>query len=242
MAIVKDHYETHLAKYYSWMSGGFAKKIDENRIFFKDHHIKPCSSGNAVDLGSGSGFQSIPLAELGFKVIAIDLSETLLTELKGNAKELHIEIINDDFLHFSKYCPAKIELVVCMGDSLTHLDTHQDIRYLLSRIYNALEIDGRVILTFRDLTEELKGLDRFIPVRNDEHVIFTCFVEHENDHVKIHDIIYERKYNRWELKKSFYKKIRIYPQWTKDILQGLGFKVETFNIHNGVVCIIACKI
>ena len=29
MAIVKDHYENHLAKYYSWMSGGFVKKIDE---------------------------------------------------------------------------------------------------------------------------------------------------------------------------------------------------------------------
>jgi SAM-dependent methyltransferase len=242
MGIVKEHYETLLAKYYSWMSGGFAKKIDENRIFFKDLLIKPSSSGIAVDLGAGSGFQSIPLAELGFKVIAVDLSETLLTELKDNAEDLQIEIINDDFLNFSNYCPEKIELAVCMGDSLTHLDTHQNVRYLLSRIYNALEIEGRVILTFRNLSEELKGLDRFIPVRNDDHVIFTCFVEYENDHVKIHDIIYERKYDRWELKKSFYKKIRIYPQWTKDILQDLGFKVETFNIHNGIVCIIGCKI
>ena len=242
MAIVKDHYENYLAKYYSWISGGFAKKIDENRIFFKDHHIKPCSSKIAVDLGAGSGFQSIPLAELGYKVIAIDLSETLLTELKNNAKDLQIDIINDDLLNFSKYCPEKIELAVCMGDSLTHLDTHQDIRHLLRRIYKALEIDGRIILTFRDLTAELKGLDRIIPVRNDDNVIFTCFVEHENDHVKVHDIIYEKKNDRWELKKSFYKKICISPHWTKEFLQDVGFKVETFDIHNGVVCIVAYKI
>jgi len=176
MAIVKEHYENHLAKYYSWMSGGSARKIEENRVFFRDHYVWPRGSGVAVDLGAGSGFQSIPLAELGYQVIAIDLSNYLLGELKENAKDLPIEIINDDLLNFSKHCPDKIELVVCMGDTLPHLNTHQNIRHLLRRICNALEIGGRVILTFRDLTTELKGLDRFIPVRNDANIIFTCFL------------------------------------------------------------------
>jgi len=242
MANVKEHYENHLAKYYSWMSGGLAQKLEENRKFFKDHRVWPRGSGVAVDLGAGSGFQSIPLAELGFGVIAIDLSTNLLAELEKNAEDLPIEIINDDLLNFSKHCSDKIELVVCMGDTLTHLNTHQNIRQLLKMIYNALEMGGRVILTFRDLTSELKGLDRFIPVRNDANTIFTCFLEYEKDHVKVHDIVYERKNNQWELKKSFFKKIRIFPQWAKEILQDVGFKVEAFDIHNTVVCIIANKI
>ena len=68
-----------------------------------------------------------------------------------------------------------------MGDTLTHLNTHQDIRQLLRRVYSALEIDGQVILTFRDLTSGLKGLDRIIPVRNDANTIFTCFLEYEKE-------------------------------------------------------------
>jgi len=193
MATVKEHYENHLGKYYSWISGGFSKKLKENRKFFKDHNVWPRGSGVAVDLCAGCGFQAIPLAELGYQVIAIDLSSHLLSELKENAKDLSIEIINDDLFNFSKHCPDTVELIVCMGDTLTHLNTHQNIREHFRRAYNTLEIGGQVILTFRDLTSELKGLDRIIPVRNNANTIFTCFLEFEKDYIKIHDIIYEKK-------------------------------------------------
>lgn len=242
MATVKEHYENHLAKYYSWMSGGLSNKLEENRKYFKDHNVWPRGSGVAVDLGAGPGFQSIPLAELGYQVIAIDLSNHLLAELKENAKDLSIEIINDDLLNFSKYCPDTVELVVCMGDTLTHLNTYQNIRRLLGSVYSALEIGGQVILTFRDLTSGLKGLDRFVPVRNDANTIFTCFLEYEKDYIKVHDIIYEKKHNQWELKKSVYNKIRISPKWVREVLQVFEFKVDTYDIHNGMVCIIAHKI
>ena len=106
------------------MSGGLAQKIEENRKFFKDHHVWPRGSGVAVDLGAGSGFQSIPLAESGFRVIAIDLCKNLLAELKENAEGLPLEIVNDDLLNFPQHCPDGIELVVCMGDTLTLLNTH----------------------------------------------------------------------------------------------------------------------
>jgi SAM-dependent methyltransferase len=242
MATVIEHYENHLAEYYTWISGGFTKKLEENRKFFKDHNVWPRGSGVAVDLGAGSGFQSIPLAELGYQVIAIDLSSHLLAELKENAKDLSIEITHDNLLNFSKHCPETVELVVCMGDTLTHLNTHQNIREHLQRVYSALEMDGQVILTFRDLTSELKGLDRFIPVRNNANTIFTCFLEFEKDYVKVHDIIYEKKHKKWELKKSVFNKIRISPQWTRELLQDFGFEIETYDIHNGMVCIIAHKI
>jgi SAM-dependent methyltransferase len=241
MPIGKNHYEKFLAKYYSWMSGGFPEKIEQHRIFFKAHQVRPALSGIAVDLGAGCGFQSIPLSQLGFSVIAIDSSRKLLAELKQNAQNLPIKTINDDLLNFSRYCPDSIELMVCMGDTLTHLNTRQAIRRLLRKIFKALETQGRLILTFRDLSAELTGLNRFIPVRNDADTIFTCFLEYEKHHVNVHDMIYERKHNRWDLKKSFYKKIRVAPRWVEDVLQALGFKIEVFDICAGSVCIIARK-
>jgi SAM-dependent methyltransferase len=241
MASVKEHYEKLLAGYYSWMSGGLHQKIEQNRKFFESHHVRPLRSALAVDLGAGCGFQAIPLSQLGFRVIAIDSSAKLLAELKQNAQGLSIHPIHDDLLNFSRHCPDPIELVVCMGDTLTHLKTRQAIRQLLRKIFRALEADGRLILTFRDLSAELTGLDRFIPVRNDAHTIFTCFLEYEKNHVKVHDMIYERRDNRWDLKKSFFKKIRIPPRWVEEVLQALGFKIEVFDIHNAGVCIIARK-
>jgi hypothetical protein len=179
---------------------------------------------------------------LGYRVIAIDLINQLLAELKENAKDLSIDIINDDLLNFSRHSPETVELVVCMGDTLTHLNTHEHIRKLLRTVCSALEIGGRVIISFKDLSSELKGLDRFIPVRNDANTIFTCFLEYEKDYVKVHDIIYEKTHNQWELKKSVFNKIRISPQWAREILQEFGFRVETYDIYNRTVNIIASKI
>ncbi len=66
----KQHYENHLAEFYSWMFGDFEKKMNEASEFFVNHGIKPEGNSSALDLGSGSGLQSIPLAKLGFKVTA----------------------------------------------------------------------------------------------------------------------------------------------------------------------------
>ena len=87
MASACDHYENHLANYYAWIFGGMDAKIKENRKFFTDHNIQPIRSGLAFDLGAGCGFQSIPLAQLGFRVMAMDLSARLLAQLKENAKK-----------------------------------------------------------------------------------------------------------------------------------------------------------
>ena len=102
MADAKEHYERLLAPLYTWMAGGYDFKLNEYREFFKNLNLRPSGSGIAVDLGSGCGFQAVPLAELGFSVWAFDLSPKLLTELKQNAKNLSVTAIEDNLLKFSK--------------------------------------------------------------------------------------------------------------------------------------------
>jgi hypothetical protein len=128
-----------------------------------------------------------------------------------------------------------------MGDTLTHLNTRQEVQSLVSRVYKTLEARGRFILTFRDLEYELKELERFIPVRSDANTIFTCFLEYETDHVKVHDLIYKRINQQWRLKKSYFRKLRIPPRWAKDILSAMGFNIEIYDVTNGIVNIIARK-
>jgi len=241
MADVKAHYDNLLAPYYSWIFGGLKLKLEENRKFFRDHKIQPELSGVAMDLGAGCGFQAIPLAEAGFKVIAIDICRDLLADLGKSAGELSIETLEDNLLNFSVHRPANTELIVCMGDTLTHLDSLENVHGLLKNAYQALESNGRLVLSFRDLTFELKDLDRFIPVRSESNLIFTCFLEYEKDYVKVHDIIYEKIKDQWQLKKGFYRKLRIPPDWTKECLLKIGFEVEEFDIHNGMVTVTARK-
>ena len=239
MGRVKEHYDKLLAPYYAWIYGGSELKFEQNRQFFQSHGIRPVQSGVAVDLGAGSGFQSIPLSQAGFKVIAIDACHDLLMELKSHAAEATIVTVEDDLLNFTAHIAGKVELMVCMGDTLSHLRTLAEIQALVEMGCRALEDNGCLILEFRDLTAELKNLDRFIPVRSDADRIFTCFLEYEEKHVKVHDLVYEKTGDQWVMKKSWFRKLRIPPQWMSECLRKAGFAIEVSEINNGMLTIIA---
>lgn len=239
MATVTEHYDNLLADYYSWMFGDFNAKVATNREFFNALGIIPQGSGVAVDLGAGSGFQSLALAQLGFRVLAVDLSRKLLDELQSHSGALPVTAIHDDLLNFPSHCQGKVELCVCMGDTLPHLATLAQVAELFGKIYRALEGGGKFVLTFRDMTLELKGLERFIPVRSDANTIFTCFLEYEPEHVRVHDLVYTRNQDKWELRKGSYLKLRIPLPWVTERLKEAGFSVGMCENKNGMITTIA---
>src|SRR5215471_19364258 len=102
MATVKEHYDHVLSDVYSWMFGGFESGIERNIDFFKKHAIRPVRSGKAIDLGAGCGFQSIPLAKVGFSVTAVDIDRKLLSELEDHLDTLTVTTVQDDLINFDK--------------------------------------------------------------------------------------------------------------------------------------------
>lgn len=242
MATVKEHYEHVLSDVYSWMFGGFDSGIERNTGFFKKHEIRPVRSGVAIDLGAGCGFQSIPLANAGFAVIALDIDGKLLNELKNNSGTLAINIVQDDLINFDKYAKDKAELIVCMTDTLVHLESKDKVLSLFNKAVSSLEPGGKFIITFRDLSSELSELDRFIPVRSDENIIFTCFLEYEPEKVKVYDIIYRKNnHEKWNLNKSFYRKLRLSKDWVDSQLSSVGFNRVESTVDHGFVTVIATK-
>jgi hypothetical protein len=241
MASVEQHYDRVLADVYSWMYGGWDAALARYDEFFARHGIVPRGSRRAVDLGAGCGFQSIPLARLGFSVTAIDLDGKLLAELRAHAGGAAIDVVRDDLLRFRDHCRDGAELIVCMADTLVHLDSQGAVTALLADVCAALEAGGRFVATFRDLTSEARELDRFIPVRSDEQTIFTCFLEYEPETVKVHDLVYRRADNAWQLRKSFYRKLRLSPEWVEKELRAAGFTEIEMNVERGLVTIIASK-
>lgn len=241
MSSAAEHYENLLAEHYSWMFGDFDARVEANRGFFSANGIVPQKSGTAIDLGAGSGFQTIALARLGFKVLAVDLSRKLLDELKSKSKTLPITVACGNLMDFAALCPDPVEVCVCMGDTLPHLESLDKVATLFGQVYRALALGGTFVTTFRDLTAELKGLDRFIPVRSDANTVFTCFLEYGPGHVDVHDLVYTRGGGAWTFRKSSYRKLRLPFEWTKKRLEEAGFVVTTSENSKGMITIIAEK-
>lgn len=241
MATVEVHYKDLLSGFYSWMLGGLDFQLTKNKEFFNSRNIQPANSKVAIDLGAGCGFQSIPLAELGYSVTAIDLDEELLRELKGDDVNKSITIVQDDLLNFDQYVTGPSELIVCMTDTLLHLESKDKVQTLFKKVMDHLENAGTFIITFRDLTNNFEELDRFIPVKQDENTIFTCFLEYETDTVKVHDLIYLNEDGQWCLHKSFYRKLRLSPSWVKNKLAQAGFAQVKMDVENGLVTVNASK-
>ena len=242
MASVKEHYDNLLAEHYSWMFGDHATKVVENTRFFERLRIRSGMSGKALDLGCGSGFQSIALAKLGFKVFGIDLCSKLLEELRVQSQGLDIKVVQGDMLDHQIYADkGPFEVAVCMGDTLTHLPKVEDVMTLFENVYSNLEYGGSLIVTFRDLTSELKGLERFIPVRTDEEKLMATFLEYEENHVKVNDLIFVKEESGWVLKKSVYRKLRIGADQVQNYLVNMGYRIDVSEAQEGFSVIVAKK-
>ena len=241
MPTVKEHYDNVLSDVYIWMFDGFDNGLDKNVDFFRQHKIGPARSGVAVDLGSGCGFQSIPLARAGFSVTAIDIDSKLLSELESHSAHLPIKIVQDDLVGFDKHIKGDVELIVCMTDTLCHLESKDRVVSLFNKVMASLEESGRFIITFRDLSFELSDLDRFIPVKSDDDIVFTCFLEYEPETVKVHDIVYRKQGEDWCLNKSYYRKLRLSKKWVKEQLSAVGFAQIDAAMDKGFVTVIATK-
>ncbi|MBW4695981.1 MAG: methyltransferase domain-containing protein [Lyngbya sp. HA4199-MV5] len=242
MNTVKNHYDQQLASVYSWMAGTPEGALKRNQDFFRQLRIDS-KRGLAIDLGTGSGFQSIPLAELGFSVLAIDFCAALLSELSDRAKHLPIRTVHDDILNFPHYVEEPAQIIVCMGDTLTHLESLHSIQSLLLNVERALAIGGNLILTFRDYASvELQGTQRFIPVQSDQSIILTCFLEYHEDTVEVYDLLHRKDGEQWILSVSSYPKLRVDRNWVCDQLQKAGLQVVQNEMINGMICLVAQKL
>jgi len=243
MASVKEHYDSHLAPLYTWMAGGAAGPRARFAALLDELALRPSHPGaTALDLGAGNGFQAVPLAAAGFHVTAVDLSTVLLAELARDAiaAGLAIRCVEGDLRDLARHGPSPApELIVCMGDTLTHLAALDDVAALFRDAAAVLTPGGHLLLSFRDYTVARTGADRFIPVRSEPDRIFTCFLDYGPTHVAVHDVVHTRAGAEWRTAISVYEKIRLAPAWVADQLAAAGFTLVRQTAQNGLVTLAA---
>lgn len=222
------HYEEVLAKHYGWMTGmTFDEKVAEQRDVLRALGIGPGIGGAAADLGCGNGYQSFALVELGASpVFAFDTSAYLLQELETRNGAGIVQPVHADICEFgSKIRPRLVQVLVCMGDTITHLPSRGAVGSVFDQAAECMVPGGLLALTFRDFSAELTGADRIIPVRSESDRIMICALDYSDDKVEVTDVIYSRQGTGWHIEKSCYEKLRLAPEWLAAELAARQFRV-----------------
>lgn len=100
--------------------------------------------GTVIDFGCGDGRLSIPLAELGFDVLAIDASEQMLARVKQRAadKGVHVDLMQSDGLDLPMLIDP-VDTVVCRAVLIHH--SHADVARLVKSLAGVIKPGGHLV-------------------------------------------------------------------------------------------------
>jgi 2-polyprenyl-3-methyl-5-hydroxy-6-metoxy-1,4-benzoquinol methylase len=237
---VADHYADHLGPIYTWMVGDLDAAFARSSAELDALPLPLKAGATAVDLGAGFGLHAIPLARRGFSVVAMDTYDPLLKDLEARAGPLDIRTVNANLLAFRAHIDVPVDVIACMGDTLTHLPDHSSVDALFAAVAESLAPGGLFVATFRDyVSAPLQGDARFILVRSDADRIMTCFLEYRDAALIVHDLVHQREGGSWRLCVSSYSKLRLSPQWAVECLNALGLAASSDTLPGGMIRLIA---
>ena len=137
------------------------------------------------------------------------------------------------------YVSVAPQIVLCMGDTLTHIQSKEEVAHFFGEVSRILAPGGMFAMMFRDYTCAATGERRFIPVRSDEKRIHTCFLEEGPTHMVVNDIVHERVGDTWGMRVSSYTKLRLSAEWVMEALRCVNLSPAASPGPRGMVQIVA---
>lgn len=166
-----DFYD-NLAGDYDAMTG-FEKRFIHEKPFFS-LLMREYGITSALDAGAGTGFHSLLLGQLGADMTAADVSKKMIDRVKYHAKDLHlaIDVVESNFKDLPLKLHKKFDAVLCMGNSLPHLLTHEELVLSLKSFSAILRPGGFLFLQLLNYARILDSRDRIQSVKEAGGVTF----------------------------------------------------------------------
>ena len=135
---------------------------------------------SVADLACGTGSATRILAEIGYRVTAVDLSEDMLTEAMDKCSDLENlpTFVHQNLAQLS--LPRAVDMAVCFLDSLDYILDPADCEAAIRRTYKALNPGGIFIFDV-NTPEKLRAMDGQVFLDEDDDVYCVWRGEFDED-------------------------------------------------------------
>ena len=134
-----------LAGYYDEVYGLWRALLSPARDeILRAHRV---ASGDVLDVGCGSGWQSLELARRGSRVVAVEPAPSFLPPLRAAARRegLPVDARRGHALALPLREGETFDLALATFDVLNHLDRHEDLGPALAAVARALRAGGHLL-------------------------------------------------------------------------------------------------
>jgi len=180
-----------ISGFYDWLAPdydrmtGFNQRLDRERPVF-ERIVNTYRIRTAVDAGCGTGFHSILLSSLGVSVTAADVSVEMLGILEKRARSngLPITILATSFKGLGSKISPPVDAVFCLGNSLAHLRTDEEVRSAFESFAAALRPGGLLVTQTLNYDRILAARERIQSVREAGGVTYVRFYDFEESLIR----------------------------------------------------------
>jgi SAM-dependent methyltransferase len=188
--------------------------------------------GPILELACGTGILSIPLAQKGYEVFGIDISEKMLLKARKKAKDM--KNINFEIGDMSNYNLGKVFKMIFAGfNCICHLTEWSQIKGFFESTKKHMNKNSRFIIDcfIPNMEYFTRPNDRNYPVFNDDGFIIT----ETNKYDPVKQINNIQWYNEYKGEKwNEYLDLRMFfPQELMNYIDMCGYKIEKYyGDHN----------
>lgn len=121
-------------------------------------------SRRILDLGCGTGEHARLLSEMGFVVVAIDRSESMLARLREKPLPAGLEVVQGDIADVAELTTGEFGGAICLGNMLPHLTTDRELHRSFAGLRHRLLPGAPLLVQILNYDRIVGGEVRHLPL------------------------------------------------------------------------------